>query len=151
YYIVDDGFEAISGNSQAQMTYIKSGSKGNACSISIGYGASTSDNHVHDYFKAKKDSLEPELDSNGKVVNELDVYTAQEGDFKLNNADWYYLNVFYKATASSRDATVLRYKYLTALYKGYYYDIELVNNSNDASCSASLDNFASSLKFIEKE
>ncbi len=151
YFVVDEGFEAVKGNSQGQVTYIKSGSKGNACSISITSGASTSGNHVKDYFKARKDALEPELDSSGKVVNELDVYTAQEGDFKLNSSDWYYLNIFYKATASSKDATVLKYKYLTSLYKGYYYDIELVNNSNDASCSASLDNFASSLKFVEKE
>ncbi len=150
YFQVDEGFEAVSGSSQNQMTFIKSGDKGNACSISISYGATTSGDHVQDYFKSKKEALEPELDSNGKVVNELDVYTAQDSNFTLNNSTWYYLNIFYKSSISSKDATILKYKYMTSLYKGYFYDIELVNNSNDASCNASLDNFAGSLKFIDK-
>lgn len=150
YFKVDEGFEAVSGNSQSQVTYIKSGEKGNACSISISYGASTSGDHVQDYFKAKKDSLEPELNADGKPVNELDVYTAQDSSFTLDNNTWYYLNIFYKASLTSKEANILKYKYLTSLYKGYFYDIELVNNSNDATCNAALDNFASSLKFVDK-
>ena len=37
------------------------------------------------------------------------------------------------------------------MYKGYFYDIELVNNSNDTVCGASLDNFSKSLKFIDSK
>lgn len=150
YFKVDDGFEAVSGKSQNQMTYIKSGDKGNSCSISVSYGSSTSGDHVQDYFKTKKDELEPELNADGEPVNELDVYTAQDSSFTLDSNTWYYLNIFYKASLSSEEANILKYRYLTALYKGYYYDIELVNNNNDASCNAALDNFANSLKFIDK-
>jgi hypothetical protein len=68
----------------------------------------------------------------------------------LNESSWHYLNVFYKKDVTSAP-TQLRYKFLTSLYKGYYYDIVLVNNSNDASCNASLDNFARTLKFIDEK
>ena len=59
-----------------------------------------------------------------------------------------------KQKSSSRRALFslsisLRYKYLTAIYKGHFYDIELANNSNDNVCGASLDNFSKSLKFID--
>lgn len=148
YYEVDDTFKAVSGNYGAQV-YSKSGEKGNDCSISISYGTSTTGDHVKEYFKEIKTKLEPEKDNNGNVVDQLDVYTSQDSKIDLNGSSWYYLNIFYKKDSKS-DATHLRYKYLTSMYNGYFYDIELVNNSNDALCNASLDNFAKSLKFIEK-
>ncbi len=149
YFRVDEGFESVNGGGQGKVTYIKSGDKGNACSISVSYGASTTGDHVKELFDAKKEALEPELDSSGNVVNKLDVYTAQDSSMSLKNVTWYYLNIFYRPSLNS-EPTLLRYKYLTSLYKGYYYDIELINNSNDVSCSASLDNFVGSLEFIDK-
>lgn len=148
YYEIDDSFQATSSNSQGQKTYSKSGNKGNACSITITMGTSTTGDHVQEYFKMKKAALEPEKDSSGNVVNKLDIYTAQDNKFTLNENEWYYLNIFYKKSLNS-DATLLKYKYLTSMYKGYYYDIELINNSNDTLCNASLDNFTKSLRFIE--
>lgn len=148
YYEVDDTFQAVSGTSNGARTYSKSGEKGNDCSITITYGTSTSGDHVKEYFSKVKKKLEPEKDANGDVVDILDIYTSQENNMTINDTKWYYLNIFYKKDTTS-DATLLRYKYLTSMYKGYYYDIELVNNSNDVSCNASLDNFSKSLKFIE--
>lgn len=148
YFEVDDSFETIAGNSNSALTYIKSGDKGNACSIIVSVGPTISEDHVADYFKDKKKALDPELDSNGNVINKLDINTTQDGEFNLNNTTWHYLNVFYKPTVDG-EATLLKYRYLTALYKGYYYDIELINNSNDIACSAAIDNFSKSLKFIE--
>ena len=69
----------------------------------------------------------------------------------INKTTWYYLNLFYKVNTSDASATSLKYKYLTSMYKGYFYDIELVNNSNDTVCGASLDNFSKSLKFIDSK
>ena len=70
---------------------------------------------------------------------------------KLNENTWHYINLFFKSSVNDDSATNLKYKYLTAVYNGYYYDIELLNNNNDAQCGASLDNFAKSLKFIDRK
>lgn len=148
YFEVDDSLEAVQASGSGKLTFIKSGEKGNACSISIGYGSSTSEDHVYEYFKKSKDALEPERDKEGNVINDLDIYTPDEGNSVINNTTWYYMNIFYK-TSLEGSATSLRYKYMTSMYKGYFYDIELVNNSNDATCNASLDNFAKTLKFLD--
>lgn len=148
YFEVDDSFEAIAGNSNSALTYIKSGDKGNACSIIVSVGATTSEDYVADYFKDRKKALEPSIDSSGNIINKLDVFTPQEGKFNLNDTTWHYLNIFYKPTLDA-DANLLKYRYLIAIYKGYYYDIELINNSGDIVCSAAIDNFSKSLKFIE--
>lgn len=148
YYEIDDSFKAVSGNSSSNKVYSKSGDKGNACSITITYGTGTTGDHVEEFFKNIKDTKEPEKDEDGKALNEMEIYTAQDDKTELNGATWYYLNLFYK-TEVSGEPTHLKYKYFTSMYNGYFYDIELVNNSNDASCSASLDNFSKSLKFIE--
>lgn len=148
YYEVDESLQLVGNSSNSGIAYNKSGSKGSDCSITISMGSSTSGDHVKDWFIAQKKGLEPELDANGNVVNELDIYTVQESSLSLNDASWHYMNVFYKKDKTS-DATQLRYKYLTSMYKGYYYDIVLVNNSNDSACNASLDNFSRTLKFID--
>lgn len=148
YYEIDDSFKAVSGNSSNNKVYSKSGEKGNACSITISFGTGTTGDHVEELFKNIKTMMEPEKDEEGKALNEMEVYTAQDGKMELNNATWYYLNLFYK-TSVDGEPTHLKYKYITSMYNGYFYDIELVNNSNDALCSASLDNFSKSLKFIE--
>lgn len=148
YFDVDSSLQQVSGNSNSTIIFNKSGEKGSACSISVTYGSTTSGDHVHEFFQSKKSSLEPERDSNTNVVDELKIFTASDSSMTINNTPWYYLNIFYKP-AKDADPTLLKYKYLTSTYKGYYYDIELVNNSNDAACNASLDNFAKSLKFID--
>lgn len=150
YYEVDDSFETIE-DSDSKKFYSRSGSKGNDCSIIITYGSSTSGDHVQEYFSSIHKSKEPEKDTEGNVVDQLQVYTPSESSMTINKTTWYYLNLFYKVNTSDASATSLKYKYLTSMYKGYFYDIELVNNSNDTVCGASLDNFSKSLKFIDSK
>lgn len=150
YFEIDDEFQKLDGNNNS-LVYSKTGSKGSDCSISISYGSSTSGDHVKEYFASIHKQLEPEKDTNGNVVNELDVYVPSESSMEYIGTTWYYLNLFYKTSTSDTSATHLRYKYLTGMYKGYFYDIELANNSNDNVCGASLDNFSKSLKFIDTE
>ncbi len=150
YFEVDSSLQQVAGNSNSSVVFNKSGEKGSACSISITYGSSTSGDHVHEFFKNKKKEIEPERDTSANVVDELKIFTPSESNMSINDENWYYLNIFYKL-AKDADPTFLKYKYLTATYKGYYYDIELVNNSNDVACNASLDNFAKSLKFVDAE
>lgn len=148
YFEVDDSFQKLEGNNNA-LVYSKTGSKGSDCSISISYGSSTSGDHVKEFFASVHKKLEPEKDTNGNVVDQLSVYVPAEHEMEYNGATWYYLNLFYKTNVNDASATHLRYKYLTAIYKGHFYDIELANNSNDNVCGASLDNFSKSLKFID--
>lgn len=148
YFEVDDSFQKLEGNNNA-LIYSRTGSKGSECSITISYGSNTSSDHVKEFFAAVHKKLEPAKDTNGNIVNQLDVYVPTESQMELNSATWYYLNLFYKTNTSETSATHLRYKYLTAIYKGHFYDIELANNSNDNVCGASLDNFSKSLKFID--
>lgn len=148
YFEVDDSFQKLEGNNNA-LIYSRTGSKGSECSITISYGSNTSSDHVKEYFASVHKKLEPAKDTNGNIVNQLDVYVPTESQMELNSATWYYLNLFYKTNTTDASATHLRYKYLTAIYKGHFYDIELANNSNDNVCGASLDNFSKSLKFID--
>ena len=150
YYEVDDSFEAVE-DTDSKKTYSRSGTKGNDCSITITYGTSTTGDHVKEYFASVQTKKEPAKDSNGNVVNELEVYTPSEHKMTVNGSEWYYLNLFYKMNATDASATSLRFKYLTSVYKGFYYNIELVNHNNDSACTASLDNFSKSLKFINKK
>ncbi len=150
YFEVDDEFQKLDSNNSA-LVYSKTGSKGSDCSITISYGSSTSGDHVREYFTSVHKKLEPEKDTNGNIVNQLDVYVPSESKMEYNGATWYYLNLFFKNNTSDASATHLKYKYLTAIYKGHFYDIELANNSNDNVCGASLDNFSKSLKFIDVE
>lgn len=150
YYEVDESLQPVGGNNSSTVIYSKSGTKGTDCSITITGGSTTSDNHVLEFFANVRNSLEPERDNAGKVVNVLDIYTPQESSYTIDNVEWHFYNVFYKEKATT-EPVVLKYRYLTSLYKGFYYDIELANNSNDASCSASLDNFVRTLKFVDVE
>ena len=95
YYEVDGGFRDVS-TSNGTKLYTKTGDKGSDCSIKINYGASTSDDHVYEYFANIHANLEPEKDTNGKIVNQLDVYTPSEGSMKLNENTWHYINLFFK-------------------------------------------------------
>lgn len=148
YFVVDESFSDLGGHNSNTVSYAKSGDKGNDCTITVSVGSSTSGNHVEEFFDEMKESLEPEKDASNNVINELDIYTPSEGSIVVNDTTWYYLNVFYKNTADGH-ANQLRYKYMTSMYKGQFYDITLINYSNDAVCSASLDNFSKSLKFLE--
>ena len=148
YFYPDESFVLVSDGNNS-LVFNKSGDKGSDCSIIISLGASTSGDHVSDYHTSIVQSLRPEVDANGDLIDETTDFTSQEGSFSINNSTWYYLNLFFKEKGKS-DYLLAKYKYLTAMYQGFYYDIELLNNSNDAICRSSLDAFVSSLRFIEK-
>lgn len=150
YFEVDDSLQLVSEGSSGGVAYVKTGEKGADCSIKISSSTTETGDHVADFFNKVAISLQPELNSNGSVIKELDIYTPQESSLKINNATWHYLNIFYRKDLKS-EPTQLRYKYLTSVYKGFYYNIELVNHNNDSACTASLDNFSRSLKFIDSK
>lgn len=150
YYDIDPSFSnTSSGNNK--VVYTKSGNKGSACSISISYGTSTSGNHVKDFYDSAKKALDPEKDKNGNVIDSKEIFITRESESTINDTKWYFMSVFYRTDVSTQQFNILRYRYYTALYKGYFYDIELVNNSNEVACNSTLDNFVKSLRFIDTD
>ena len=149
YFEIDDNFENVSGGSgKNNMFYTLTGEKGNDCSINIDTGVTSSDNYVEEFFETTKTNLNPELDKEGNVIDPMKIYSSQENSITINNTKWYYLNIFYRKDLDS-DFNILKYKYMIALNKGYYYRVILSNNTNSNTCNAGLDNFVKSLEFVE--
>lgn len=149
YFEIDDNFENVSGNGgKGNMFFTLTGEKGNACSINVDTGVTSSDNYVEEFFETQKKALDPELDKEGNVIDPMKIYSSQENSITINGTKWYYLNVFYRKDLES-DFNILKYKYMIALNKGYYYRVTLSNNTNSNTCNSGLDNFVKSLEFVE--
>jgi hypothetical protein len=149
YFKADPTLNKIEGGNNAGMVFTKDGTTGSACSIKIYAAPSTSENYVHDYFKAIKVSLEPEKNTTLKPVNEMEVFTAQDGSFTINKVEWFYLNIFYKEKSTDPNPTLLKRRYYSTIYKGNYYNAELTNNQGDDGCEAALDNTIMTFKLID--
>ncbi len=142
YYTVDDSFVKTN-DSNDNKTYVRSNSKGASCSISVNMGTNTTGNHVKELYSSVEKELAPETDRDGNIIDESQIFNTKDSEMMINDNTWYYLNVYY-------NTDVLKYRYFTSTYKGYYYDIELVlNNLEDSTCNSALENFIKSLQFIE--
>ena len=149
YFEVDDNFDNTSQGARDGLMYTLSGDKGNDCSITIFVDTTKSDNFVEDYFESVKTNLNPEIDKDGNVTDQMKIYSPQENEITINGSKWYYLNIFYRKDLES-EFNILRYKYMVAIKNGYSYTIVLNNSSNNNTCNSGLDNFVKSLEFVEK-
>lgn len=148
YYEVDSSFKKVSGN-QSQVLYAKSSDKGNDCSISVLYGTTTSGDHVKDLYESIRTTKTQSIyDDNLNVIDAKQVPLFSDGSIMVNNNTWYYFYEYYRPTESG-EYSLLKFRYLSSVYKGYYYDITLINNSNDSTCTVSLDKFIKTLNFVE--
>ena len=148
YFKVDDKLTNTNSGNGA-FVYSLSNSKGTSCSITIGLDSQNSSDHVQDYFLSREASLAPTYDDSGSVVDNMLIPLYQNGSLRINNNEWFYLNVFFRKNPSD-NYTSLRYKYLSAGYNGRFYNIELANYEDSIECNALLDSFLRSLKFINK-
>lgn len=149
YFVIEDDFDLIE-NSQTGMVYSLTGSKGSDCSISISSGTTTSGNHVLDFFDSNVKKFEPEKDRDGNIINPLKVFNAETNEFEVNDQLWSRQYFYYRADLNSAEYSLLKNIFLSTMYKGYYYDISLVNNSNSTTCNVALDSFVNTLEFVEK-
>lgn len=150
YFEVDDYFKKVSDN-QSQIIFAQSGNQGNSCSITLTYGTGTSANHVDEYYETIIKTKDNELyDEKLNVIDPLNVPLYQDNEFIINDNNWYFLYEYYR-TKESIDYTNLKYRYLSTMYKGFYYDITLINNDNNEKCNLSLDKFTKTLEFINPE
>lgn len=146
YYEIEDGFINVS-NNQTTLIYTKTGQKGIACSISVSTGTDTDGNHVKTYFDKMYDNLAPKEEKD-KTIDVMDQIEKKESEFTQKGTTWHNMNIFYR-NEDNLEFTIMRYQYLTSIYNGYYYNIELINYSNDLQCTNALDKFRKSLEFIE--
>ncbi len=148
YYTVDSKLTNTN-NSNGANVYSLSNAKGTACSITAYMDSQNSSDHVQDFFTLKEDTLAPAYDDSGEVVDASKIPLYQNGSLKINNVEWYYLNVFYRKNPSD-NYTSLRYRFLSAGNNGMFYNIELANFADTPECNALLDSFLRSLRFVEK-
>lgn len=149
YYEIDKEFVVID-RSNNSIIYSKSGDKGSECSIAIYYGSSTSGNHVDDFFTDSLKKIEPSKDREGNILDELEVFITTNNEQSIHNTTWYRMNVYYRPDINVMQYSVLRNMYLSSVYQGFYYDIELVNHANSNFCNSALDSFMNSLEFTNK-
>ena len=147
YYEVDSSFEKVGNNNNE--FYVLSGSKGTDCSISVSYGTSTSEDHVSEYFESSKKNIEPEVDREGNIVDEMQKYKSYDGSVEIGGTNWYYLNVFYRPSLNV-EYTSLKNIFISSMYRGYYYDVALFNTGSNKLCSGYITNFVNSLRFVDK-
>lgn len=148
YYDIDKELNLVDGNNEKY--YNRSGTTGVECSIKITTGTSESNSQIDDYFNKILDDKVPDLNENGEVENPLDEYIYQRGTIAINGTTWSYINMFYKEKGTE-GFTSLKYRYLSALHNGAYYNIELFNSGNDTKCTNSIDSFSRTLEFLDKE
>ena len=146
YYEISDEFQNTN-NSNTIKVYTMSGQKGVNCSISLSSGTNTDGNHAKTYFDGIYEKLAPkEKDDEPVDINEQ--IERKESEFNQNNSTWSFMNIYYR-NPETLEFSIMRYQYLTAMYQGYYYDIELMNYSNDLQCTNALDLFKKTLQFID--
>lgn len=148
YYEVDDTFNTQENKNTKQYSKVINGSQ---CIITINAVKDTSPNHGPQFFIEMKKNIEPNKDSEGNITDPLQEYLDKAGKRTVNGVIWETLSVSYRPDVTSTSFSLLKYKYLSATYKNYSYDIVLTNEKNNQTCTLDLDNFVRSLKFIEKE
>ena len=142
YYEVNDKFKKLEDN-----RYSFSGDKGAECNILVQASAGASANHVDALFDSIIEGIQPERNNKLVVVDKLKIFTTQQGKTEINGEKWHYLNVYYPEREGG-NPTILKMRFLTIVHNGYAYNVEMMNNNNDATCAAGLDDFARSLKFL---
>ena len=149
YFEVNEGFDQTKEGAD-KIAFAKSGTKGTDCFIEISVGSGSSEDHADEFQKNKVGEISPETDEQGNAKDPLKEFTTQTNEINISGHPWYYMNIFYRSNVGEQ-YTLLKYQLLTAVKSGYYYDIVLTNNSSTNSCATALDNFVTSLEFIEKK
>lgn len=121
-------------NSSKYYTY------GEDCVVRIGYGdVSNVDSFNNDYFDNVQNTYRTE-----------DGFITQQNKMKVNDNTWSEIIVSElqdNPASSSGYSTVSKYRFVTIVYKGNYYEIRYVNLNDDNVCSSMYEDLVESLKF----
>lgn len=113
---------------------------GDNCVVRISYGETSDANgFVDNYFKDVQ-----------SVYSSEEGYITQKNEMKINNNTWTEITV---AELIDNPANIggysvsAKYRFVTMVYKGNFYEIRYVNLENSNECSAMYDNLLDSLEF----
>ena len=154
YYEVDkNAFHELSpsnGSSGNAKIYVMSGDTGSSCSISVTYGANTSEDFITTYYKQVRAASMADIYDNEYIVkDQVKVPMFQQDQLAVNGVAWHYLYQYYRK-AYPGDYLLLKNRYLNTIKDGYVYSVTLTNNDNNPRCNLYLDNFVRSLEFVKK-
>lgn len=139
-YKMSENFE-LNKESESSMLYLKDKN----CSIEFVMGDNGDEEYVTTYFS----QVLTDLVNNGTSLEDLisNDYETKEGKLTINGTSWSYLNVLYKSETGSYN--LLKYRYLTTVFDGKFYNVKLVNMNNESQCALELDNLVNSFEFKE--
>ena len=120
--------------------YSKYYSRGEACAIKVSYGETTDvDGFIDNYFDQIRE----------QYAADENHFTKSE-EYKINDNSWSGLSVLEMVenpAAAGDFSTITKYKYISIVRDGNYYNIVFANTSNDGECSAIYENFIKTLDF----
>lgn len=113
---------------------------GENCVVRISYGNAVNvDSFENDYFEDVQNTYKTE-----------DGFITQQNSMKVNDNTWSEIIVseLQENPASAGGySTVSKYRFVTIVYKGNFYEIRYVNLNDDATCSSMYDDLVESLEF----
>lgn len=120
--------------------YSKYYSRGDNCSIRVSYGYTNDvSNYVDDYFEQIKNDFTEEKG-----------YTSITEDMRINDNMWHSLSIMQlteNAAGMGGYSPNVKFKYVSIVYKGSFYNITYSNTRDDNECSAGFDQFIQTLAF----
>lgn len=108
------------------------------CAIRVNYGPTSNvDSFIDNYF----DGIKKEYES-------MEGFSTLNEEIKINDNLWSSLSIV-ELQKNSNNANgysnITKYKYITIVYNGNFYDIKFANLNNDSECIKMFNNFTSSL------
>lgn len=120
--------------------YSKYYTMGDSCSIRISYGYTNDvSNYVEEYFEQIKNDFTEEKG-----------YTSVTEDMKINDNMWHSLSIMdleQNAAGTGGYSPSIKFKYVSIVYKGSFYNIIYSNTRNDNDCSSGFDQLIQTLAF----
>ena len=134
-YKIDDDFKLKTND-----TFSKYYTHGDNCVVRISYGETTNaDSFVDNYFDDVQSDYSAE-----------DGYITQKNEMKINDNTWTEITVAElvdNPASTGGYAVSAKYRFVTMVYKGNFYEIRYVNLDGNNDCSAMYDDLLDSLEF----
>lgn len=134
-YSIDENFVL-----KTDDTYSKYYTKGDSCSIRISYGYTNDvSDYVDKYFEQIKNDFTEEKG-----------YTSITEDMTINDNMWHSLSIMElekNAAGTGGYSPNVKFKYVSIVYKGSFYNIIYSNTRNDNECSSGFDQLIETLAF----
>lgn len=139
-YTIDEKFVLKNEDSHSRYyTY------GDNCAIQVKYGATDNNDigFISNYFDSVKEQYKAE-----------DGYLTQSETLNIGENNWSSLSILTIAPNPAEDGgtqTIVKYRYVSIIYKGNYYQVVYANNDNNNECSSMYDSMIDSMAFEEPD